>query len=101
MSTNNTHTNGARSRTLYRTVLSLAVAALIAASIPFAAIYVGSLQHPPTLAALAPSSATGSTRLVTTASGRQIAVPAGVNPATALAAARVTTRTSGGAGSGD
>ncbi len=101
MTTRNTQTRGSRPHSLYRAVLSLAVAALIAASIPFAAIYVSTLHRPPVLSALAPSSHRGSVRLITTASGKQIAVPASNgSPATAVAAS-LTTHTSGSAGGND
>lgn len=92
MATDKTPARAARPHSLYRAILSLAVAALIAASIPFAAIYISTVNRPPALSALTPSSGSaGSLKLVTTASGRQIAVPAGsVNGATAP----VRTRTS-------
>ncbi|MDE3129937.1 MAG: hypothetical protein KGL16_02195 [Acidobacteriota bacterium] len=96
MTKHNTHTRGDRPRSLYRMVLSLAVAALIAAAIPFAAIYVSTAPRPAALTALAPSSHRGSVKLITTASGRQIAVPAqnGSSPT----AAPITTHTSGASG---
>ncbi|HET9125272.1 MAG TPA: hypothetical protein VFN65_10345 [Solirubrobacteraceae bacterium] len=57
------------------------MAALVGASIPFAAIYGTTIQQRPAYLAPAPTSASGhtTTRLVTTASGRTIAqtVPAG------------------------
>jgi hypothetical protein len=90
---------GARPRPLLRTILSLAVAAVIAASIPFAAIYAGTLQRPPVVAALSPGSAAGQhVKLVTTASGRQVMVPAsGASAGTNSTAGGlpVVTRTSG------
>lgn len=89
-------TRGARPRSLYRAVLSLAVAAVIAASIPFAAIYAGAVNRAPAITALAPgATAGGHVRLVTTASGRQIAVPSS-GSASAAGAALVTRTSSGG-----
>lgn len=96
MTTNSPARTG-RPRSLYRAVLSLAIAALIAASIPFAAIYVSTINRAPALSALAPGSH-GSVRLITTASGRQITVPAGNHHAKAIP---ITTRTSGASGSND
>lgn len=68
-------------RSLYRTVLSLAVAAVVAATIPFAAIYGKALQSRPAYVASVPAATAGrtTTRLVTTASGRTLSqtVPAG------------------------
>lgn len=96
MDTSNAQPPRARPHRLYRAVLSLAVAALIAASIPFAAIYVATVQRPPVFSALAPSSHRGSVRLITTASGRQIAVPANGSAATPI-----TTHTSGSSGGND
>lgn len=101
MPTTNTQPRGVRPHSLYRAVLSLAVAALIAASIPFAAIYVSTLQRPPALAALAPGARShGSVRLITTASGRQLTVPASSSSASAPATP-VTTHTSGASGAND
>ena len=91
--TANAPARGARPRALYRTILSLAVAAVIAASIPFAAIYSATISRPPAIAALGPGSSTGGKVLVTTASGRQMLVPASGNGA-ASAATPVRTRTS-------
>jgi hypothetical protein len=94
---------------LYRTVLSLAVAAIIAASIPFAALYGRAVQNQSAAVATLPVSAgpsTGTTtRIVTTASGARIAqtVPvtgsgasgASVSAApSAAAAVPISTRTS-------
>ena len=99
--TNSTpQTGGRRTHSLYRAVLSLAVAALVAASIPFAAIYVSTVQRPPALTALAPSSHAGKVRLITTASGRQIAVPVSSNGSPA-AATPIITHTSGSSGADD
>lgn len=100
MSTNSTPARQSRQHSVYRAVLSLAVAALIAASIPFAAIYVSTIHRPPSLSALAPASGSrGTLRLLTTASGSQIAVPATGNSVTP--AARVRTRSSGAATQSD
>ena len=84
---------GAKPRALYRTILSLAVAAVIAASLPFAAIYSAAVSRPPAVAALSPGSSSGGRVLVTTASGRQVLAPASAN-GSAAAAAPVRTRTS-------
>lgn len=98
MPTTNTRSPGHRRHSLYRAVLSLAVAALLAASIPFAAIYVSTPHRQPALAGLAPSSHRRHVRLITTASGRKIAVPASSSGA---AARPITTRTSGSGGADD
>lgn len=65
----------ARRPSLYRTVLSLAVAAIIAASIPFAALYGRAIQsHSAAVATLPVSAGQGTrTRIVTTASGATVA----------------------------
>ena len=107
MSTNPSGRRDSRPRPLLRTILSLAVAAVIAASIPFAAIYTGTLQHPPIVAALGPGAGAGGRHvtLVTTASGRQVAVPSsGASAGSTLGgggATPVVTRTSSGAHSSD
>jgi hypothetical protein len=101
MTTSNTRTRGSRPHSLYRAVLSLAVAALIAASIPFAAIYVSTLHRQPVLSALAPSPHRGSVRLITTASGKQIAVPASSGASAIAVAASLTTHASGSTGGSD
>jgi hypothetical protein len=109
MSTNPSGRRDARPRPLLRTILSLAVAAVIAASIPFAAIYVSTLQlqRPPVVAALSAGAGGGGRQvtLVTTASGRQVAVPSsGTSAGSALGAGGgtpVVTRTSAGARSSD
>lgn len=56
---------------LYRTLLSLAVAALAAAWLPFSVFYIAALnKRAPTVTAIsAPHSATGTIRVVTTTSG--------------------------------
>jgi len=97
MRPNPTPTRG-RTHSLYRAVLSLAVAAVIAASIPFAAIYASTVHRPPALAALAPGAR--GVKLITTASGRQITVPASGSGSTAVVSA-LTTHTSGSAGGGN
>jgi hypothetical protein len=99
MTTNNNRSRGTRPHSLYRAVLSLAVAALIAASIPFAAIYVSTLHRPPVLSALAPSTHGAKFRLITTASGRQIKVP--VSNGSPAHAIPITTHTSGASGADD
>lgn len=58
-------------RSLYRTVLSLAIAAVVAAWLPFTAMYVTALHKPAaSVAAIsAPGAARSTTRVITTASG--------------------------------
>ncbi len=86
-------------RPLHRTVLSLAVAAVLAAMIPFSAIYVAALHRSQALATLPATSAGGrQLKLVTTASGRTIAVPAGGQTAAGAPSAALTTRASASAG---
>jgi hypothetical protein len=60
-----------RHPSVYRTVLSLAIAAVVAAWLPFSVFYIAALNKRVTSvsAISAPSSTTGTTRLVTTASG--------------------------------
>ncbi len=91
-----TSARGSRPRSLYRSMLSLAVAAVVAASIPFAAIYAGTPRQLPATAAVASAGSAGSgqSRLVTTASGRLI--PAGVASTGGAGGgtAAITTRTS-------
>ncbi len=78
-------TNRPRSRpALYRTVLSLAVAALVAAWIPFSVFYVSALNtHSAPTAISAPATASAGARagnrpvIITTASGATRVVPAG------------------------
>jgi hypothetical protein len=67
-----------RARSLYRTVLSLAIAAVIAAALPFSAMYVTALQkRPPNVTAIStPASSQSTTRVITTASGATRVVPA-------------------------
>lgn len=60
-----------RRPSLYRTVLSLAIAAVVAAWLPFSVFYIAALNKRVTSvsAIIASPSTTGTTRLVTTASG--------------------------------
>ncbi len=60
-----------RRPSLYRTALSLAIAAVVAAWLPFSVFYIAALnKRVPSVSAIsAPSSTTGTTRVVTTASG--------------------------------
>ncbi len=87
-----------RRPSLYRTVLSVAIAAIVAASIPFAALYGQALQPRPAAAITAVSGSGGTqTRIVTTASGRVVTqtVPAtGAGSASAGTATPIVTRTS-------
>ncbi|MGZ4198420.1 MAG: hypothetical protein ACXVVQ_07295 [Solirubrobacteraceae bacterium] len=71
-------TKSRRRRSLSRTVLSLAVAAVVAAGLPFTVMYVTALhKRPATVTAIsAPGTTRSTTRVITTASGatRVIAV---------------------------
>ena len=86
-----------RGRSLYRTVLSLAIAAIVAAWLPFTVMYVTALhKHPATVSAISAPGATSSpTRVITTASGatRVVAVN-GAPAAQAFAPTPVVTRDS-------
>jgi hypothetical protein len=92
-----------RRRSLYRTVLSLAAAAIVAASLPFSVVYVDALSKH--------SAGVGTTRIVHSASGqRRVTVistrtsgslattsgvtPAAAGPATSTSPVSVTTRSS-------
>ena len=67
-----------RGPSLYRTVLSLAVAAIVAATLPFSALYLTALQRPPaTVTAISAPHTPGATRVITTGSGATRTVPAG------------------------
>ena len=82
---------------LYRTVLGLAVAAIVAAWLPFSMFYVAALdKRPPTVAAItAPHTRAGTPRVVTTASGATRLVSTGTAaPVTHNAPSPVVTRTS-------
>lgn len=99
MSANNPSQRGGRHRQLHRTVLSLAVAAVLAATIPFSAIYLTTLRDSQGgVTALTTGPGGKQVRLVTTASGRTVAVPAG---ASATGPGALTTRTSSGSHAGD
>ena len=66
-------TDGARSRRpLYRTILSLAVAALVAAWLPFTVFYVSALQHKPAAQVSSVAYSHGRPVVVTRTSGGQI-----------------------------
>jgi hypothetical protein len=71
-----------RGRSLYRTVLSLAVAAMIAAALPFSAMYVTALhKRPANVTAISLPALSGNTaRVITTASGTTRVVPASGSP---------------------
>lgn len=68
-------------------MLSLAVAAVIAAWLPFSVMYVTALQkRPATVTAIsAPNSSKSATRVITTASGATRVVPANGSPGTQAA----------------
>lgn len=63
---------------MYRRVLSLGAAAIVAAWLPFSVMYIDAVnkQATPVAAITAPHSSGGATRLVTTASGATRVVPA-------------------------
>ena len=86
-----------RRPSLYRTVLSLAIAAIVVAWLPFSVFYVSALNKRVTAvtAISAPHSTAGTTRVVTTASGATRAVSAsGSASATPTTLAPVTTHAS-------
>jgi hypothetical protein len=90
-------TAGRRRRSLYRAVLSLTIAAVIAAWLPFSVMYVTALQkRPATVTAISvPGSTRSTTRLITTASGATRVVPAsGVSGPQSVAPIPVVTRDS-------
>jgi hypothetical protein len=70
-------------RSLYRTVLSLAIAAVVAAWLPFTVMYVTALHKPPaSVAAIsAPGATRSTTRVITTASGATRLVTVNGTPA--------------------
>lgn len=72
-----------RGRSLYRTVLSLAVAAIVAAWLPFSVMYVTALhKRPATVTAIsAPGANRSTTRVITTASGATRVVAVNGSPA--------------------
>ena len=79
-----------RARSLYRTVLSLAIAAVIAAALPFSAMYVTALhKRPANVTAISlPASSQRTARVITTASGatRVIAASASAGVPAAISA---------------
>lgn len=82
---------------LYRRALSLGVAAVVAAWLPFSVMYVSTVNKPmPPAAISVPHSGAGATRVVTTASGATRVVPANGprSPTVVAAAAPVTTHAS-------
>jgi hypothetical protein len=87
---------------LYRTVLSLGIAAVVAAWLPFSMFYITALNKraTPVSAISAPHSTTGTTRVVTTASGATQVVSASASTGAASTGTRaaapipVSTRTS-------
>lgn len=83
-------------RPLHRTVLSLAVAAVIGASIPFSAMYVKAVQTPPAAVATLPTATAGhpSVKIVTTASGRKVTVPVTGSSSPSAVVTPVSTRSS-------
>ena len=93
---------GARPKTrrpsLYRRVLSLGVAAIVAAWLPFSVMYIGAVNkqatHMAAITAQHPGSA--ATRVITTASGatRVLAANSATAPSAAAALTPVTTRVS-------
>jgi hypothetical protein len=89
---------GRRRSSLYRRVLSLGAAAIIAAWLPFSVMYISAVNKQATsvVAISAPHPVGGSTRVVTTASGstRVVAANGPTTPGTAAAPTPVTTRVS-------
>ena len=91
---------GRRRPSLYRTVLSLAIAAVVAAWLPFSMFYITAVnkQATPVSAISAPHSTTGTTRVVTTSSGATQVVSASAGTAStgtrAATPIPVSTRTS-------
>jgi hypothetical protein len=68
---------GPRRRPLYRTVLSLAVAALVAAWLPFTVFYVTAVHHPPAAQVSSVTYSHGQQIVTTRTSGGQtVRVPA-------------------------
>ena len=98
MTRNRQSTNPRRhTRSLYRTVLSLAIAAVVAAWLPFSVMYVTALhKRPPTVSAIsAPGATRTTTRVITTASGATRVVAVNGSPAAqAFAPTPVVTRDS-------
>lgn len=84
---------GRRRRSLYRTVLSLAIAAVVAAWLPFSMFYITAVnkQATPVSAISAPHSTTGTTRVVTTASGATQVVSASASTGAASTGTRAAT----------
>jgi hypothetical protein len=83
-----------KKRPLYRTVLSLAVAALVAAWLPFSVLYVNALHAKP--AQVASVTFIGGKRIVTTrtSGGQTIRTVVGAGPQQTQSVAPVTTRVS-------
>ncbi len=92
------HRVGRRRSTLYRRVLSLGAAAIIAASLPFSVMYATAVnkQAIPVVASSAHHPGGGTTRVVTTASGAIRVIPANsaTAPGATVAPTPVTTRVS-------
>ena len=82
-----------RRPSLYRTVLGVAVAALLAAWLPFSVFYIGALNKP---AAVATTTWKGGSRLVTTrtSGGQTVQTSATANSRQVQAPTPVTTRVS-------
>jgi hypothetical protein len=78
-----------RRRALYRRVLSLGAAAIVAAFLPFSMMYLSAVTRPamPLVVVGAPNSHAGVTRVVTTASGATRVVPASAPTSSAVVAA--------------
>ena len=84
---------GRRRPSLYRTVLSLGVAAVVAAWLPFSMFYITAVNKraTPVSAISAPHSTTGTTRVVTTASGATQVVSASASTGAASTGTRAAT----------
>jgi hypothetical protein len=84
---------GRRRPALYRTVLSLGIAAVVAAWLPFSMFYITAVNKraTPVSAISAPHSTTGKTRVVTTASGATQVVSASASTGAASTGTRAAT----------
>ena len=84
---------GRRRPSLYRTVLSLGIAAVVAAWLPFSMFYITAVNKraTPVSAISAPHSTTGKIRVVTTASGATQVVSASASTGAASAGTRAAT----------
>lgn len=83
---------GRRRPSLYRTVLSLGIAAVVAAWLPFSMFYITAVNKRATpVSAISAPHSTGKTRVVTTASGATQVVSASASTGTASTGTRAAT----------